>query len=102
MHAKASALNNRQGCDPNRQLQLLNNVIEESPGVKNLFPAPARSANKGGSDQSISGGEGRFFLTAAAGGTLSHRKRQPAVRPTPGRRLNHNVNIPAQSSKAFQ
>src|SRR5471030_2202723 len=33
---------------------------------------------------------------------LCYGKRQPAVRPAPGRRLDHNVDIPAQPGQAFQ
>ena len=33
---------------------------------------------------------------------LRYGKRQPPVRPAPGRRLDHNVDIPAQPRQAFQ
>ena len=61
-------------------------------------------------DEGNSGAEVRSFVTERAVttppratlATLCYGKRQPAVRPAPGRRLDHNVDIPAQSGQAFQ
>src|ERR1035438_9981930 len=96
----------------NRQLQLFPERNRRSPGVENVGGVLAPSANAGGpprtavgTDES-SGGEVRSLVTEPRcpvfPANLCYGKRQPAVRPTPGRWLDHNVDIPAQPGQAFQ